>query len=101
MERHSPMPTTASLLDGLFQYSFVYTVNESKNEAQVTIYKYDIGFTTEEGFCNNPEEIAYDSTILPKGVTMKAKFTDNLLELEGWEWSDANYVFHSIVFHRK
>ena len=89
------------MLDGLFQYSFVYTVNESKNEAQVTIYKYDIGFTTEEGFCNNPEEIAYDSTILPKGVTMKAKFTDNLLELEGWEWSDANYVFHSIVFHRK
>ena len=89
------------MLDGLFHYSFAYTVNYSKNEAQVTIYKYDIGFTADEGFCNNPMALDFDPTILPKGVTMKAKFADNLLELEGWEWKDANFDSHPTVFHRQ
>ena len=89
------------LLDGLFQYSFAYTVSYSKNEAQVTIYKYDTGFFPDEGFCKHPMVIDFDPTVLPKGVTMKAKFTENLLELEGWEWSDADFVLHPIVFQRQ
>lgn len=89
------------LLDGQFQYSFAYTVSYSKNEAQVTIYEYGKGYTANEGFCNNPLIAEFDPTILPKGVTMKAKFADNLLELEGMEWSDANFAKHPIVFQRQ
>ena len=89
------------MLDGQHYYSFAYTVSYSKNDAQVTIYKYGNGFTADEGFCNNPMIADFDPTILPKGVTMKAKITDNLLELEGWEWGDANFGKHPIVFHRQ
>jgi hypothetical protein len=89
------------LLDGQFHYSFAYTVSYSKNEAQVTIYEYGKGYTADEGFSNNPMTADFNPTILPKGVTMKAKFADNLLELEGMEWSDANFAKHPIVFQRQ
>lgn len=90
------------LLDGLFQYSFAYTQSGSTNEAQVTIYKYDTGFTADEGFDSNPGFlIDYDPAILPKGVTMKAKLSGNQLELEGYTWKDANFSPHPLVFQRK
>ena len=90
------------MLDGLFQYSFAYTQSGSTNEAQVTIYKYDTGFTADEGFDSNPGPlIDYDPAILPKGVTMKAKLSGNQLELEGYTWRDANFSPHPIVFQRK
>lgn len=91
------------MLDGLFQYSFAYTQSGSTNEAQVTIYKYGSGFTTDEGFDSNPSPLVtdYDPTVLPKGVTMKAQITGNQLELEGYTWRDANFSPHPIVFQRK
>jgi hypothetical protein len=89
------------LLDCQFHYSFAYTVSYSKNEAQVTIYEYGKGYTADEGFSNNPMTADFNPTILPKGVTMKAKITDNLLELEGWDWGDANFGKHPVVFHRQ
>ena len=91
------------LLNGQFQYSFAYTQSGSTNEAQVTIYKYGSGFTADEGFDSNPSSglMDYDPTILPKGVTMKAKLSGNQLELEGYTWKDANFSPHPIVFQRK
>lgn len=90
------------MLDGQFLYSFAYTQSGSTNEAQVTTYKYDTGFTADEGFDSNPGPlIDYDPAILPKGVTMKAKLSGNQLELEGYTWRDANFSPHPIVFQRK
>jgi hypothetical protein len=91
------------LYNGHFNYSFAYTLSLSNNETQVTIYKYGSGFTTDEGFDSNPSPglMDYDPTVLPKGVTMKAKVTGNQLELEGYTWRDENFVSHPIVFQRK
>ena len=91
------------LLNGHFNYSSAYTLSHSNNETQVTVYKYDTGFTSNEGFDSNPSSglMDYDPTILPKGVTMKAKLSGNQLELEGYTWRDENFVSHPIVFQRK
>jgi hypothetical protein len=91
------------LYNGHFNYSFAYTLSLSNNETQVTVYKYDTGFTSDEGFDSNPSPglMDYDPTVLPKGVTMKAQITGNQLELEGYTWRDENFVSHPIVFQRK
>lgn len=97
-----PDQTGYLLLDGLFNYSFAYTVNYSGNEALLTIYKYDTNFTIDEGFSSGDlYALDYDPTILPKGMTMKAKLNGNQLELEGWEWMDANFKIHPITYKRQ
>lgn len=92
-----PMETVAStwvfrsdntgylLVDQRFSEPFVYTVDYQDSEAELTIYKYNTGFTVSDGFANDIVHTVFEPTILPQGKTMKATFKDNTLELEGWD----------------
>lgn len=72
------------LLNGQLNESFAYTVTYQGAEAELTIYKYNSGFTVEEGFAKNIADLTFDPTILPKGKTIKATLSGNTLEMEGW-----------------
>ena len=72
------------LLEGTYDVPFAYTVSYNGSDAEVTIYKYNTGFTFEEGFARNIADLSFDSTILPKGTTIKARLNGNSLELDGW-----------------
>lgn len=79
------------LLNGQFSEPFAYTVTYQGSNAELTIYKYNTGFTIDEGFGKSVVDLAFDPTIVPKGVTTKAVIHENILELEGW----------STTFHRE
>ena len=72
------------LLNGQLNESFAYTVTYQGSNAELTIYKYNTGFTVDEGFGKSIVDLAFDATIVPQGVTIKAKFNGNALEMEGW-----------------
>jgi hypothetical protein len=72
------------LLEGTYDVPFAYTVSYNGSDAEVTIYKYNTGFTLDEGFAHNLADLSFDPTILPKGATIKARLNCNSLELEGW-----------------
>lgn len=72
------------LLEGTYDVPFAYTVSYNGSDAEVTIYKYNTGFTLDEGFAHNLADLSFDPTILPKGATIKARLNGNSLELEGW-----------------
>ena len=73
------------LLNGQLNETFAYTVTYQDSNAELTIYKYNTGFTVDEGFGKSIADLAFDPTIIPQGVTIKAKFNGNTLEMEGWE----------------
>ena len=73
------------LLNGQFSEPFAYTVTYQGSNAELTIYKYNTGFTIDEGFGKSIVDIAFDPTIVPQGVTIKAKLNGNTLEMEGWD----------------
>lgn len=72
------------LLEGTYDVPFAYTVSYNGSDAEVTIYKYNTGFTLDEGFAHNLADLSFDPTILPKGATIKARLNGNSLELKGW-----------------
>lgn len=72
------------LLEGTYDVPFAYTVSYNGSDAEVTIYKYNTGFTLDEGFAHNLADLSFAPTILPKGATIKARLNGNSLELEGW-----------------
>lgn len=72
------------LLYGTYDVPFAYTVSYNGSDAEVTIYKYNTSFTFEDGFAKNLADLSFDSTILPKGTTIKARLNGNSLELDGW-----------------
>jgi len=72
------------LLNGQLNETFAYTVTYQGPTAELTIYKYNTGFTVDEGFGKSIVDLAFDPTIVPQGVTIKAKFNGNTLEMEGW-----------------
>lgn len=72
------------LLEGTYDVPFAYTVSYNGSDAEVTIYKYNTGFTLDEGFAHDLADLSFDPTILPKGATIKARLNGNSLELEGW-----------------
>lgn len=76
------------LLDQRFSEPFVYTIDYQGSEAELTIYKYNTGFAVSDGFANDTAHTVFDPTILPQGMTIKATFKNDTLELEGW---GANY----------
>jgi len=67
-----------------YDVPFAYTVSYKGDEAELTIYKYNSGFTVNEGFAKSITDLTFDPTILPKGETIKAKVSGNTLEMEGW-----------------
>ena len=74
------------LIDKLFSESFVYTVKGTGNEFQLTIYKYDTGFTADDGFWTEDDwSYTYVPSPTPKGRIMRAKIYQDgeRLELEG------------------
>ena len=73
------------LLNGQLSEPFAYTVTYQGSNAELTIYKYNTGFTIDEGFGKSIVDLAFDPTIVPQGVTIKAKINGNTLEMEGWE----------------
>ncbi|MBR0501032.1 MAG: hypothetical protein IJJ72_08570 [Bacteroidales bacterium] len=88
-----------------FSHSFVYTVDSnSGSELQLTIYKYDTGFTVDDGFWRNGDlTYSYDaSQSKPEGQAMRAKIYDDgdSLELEGWVDRAADMSRSPIVFRR-
>lgn len=70
------------LLNGVLNAPFAYTITYHGSEAELTIYEYNKGFMISEGFSKGGMD--FDPTILPQGVTIKAKINGNTLELEGW-----------------
>lgn len=72
------------LMNGQLSEPFAYTVTYQGSNAELTIYKYNTGFTIDEGFGKSIVDIAFDPTIVPQGVTIKAVIRENTLELEGW-----------------
>jgi len=72
------------LLNGQLNDPFAYTITYRGSEAELTIYKYNTGFTADEGFAKSITDLDFDSTILPQGKTIKAKIYGSTLELEGW-----------------
>lgn len=73
------------LLNGQFNEPFAYTVTYHGKEAELTIYKYNTGFMITDGFSKDSADLNFDPTILPQGVTIKAKLNGNTLDLEGWD----------------
>lgn len=63
---------------------FVYTVSYNGAQASVTIYKYNTGFTIDEGFANDLSNLSFNPDILPKGKVIKATVNGNSLTLDGW-----------------
>ena len=92
------------LMDRQFNRSFAYTVEKEKgDELQLTLYKYDCGFTVEDGFWKEGDwTYSYVSQPTPKGQVMKARIYDNQnsLELEGWTQQDARQNWTPISFKR-
>ena len=72
------------LLNGQLDEPFAYTVRYQGSTAELTIYKYNSGFVISEGFSKDSVDLNFDPTIMPQGVTIKAKFDGNILELAGW-----------------
>lgn len=72
------------LLNGQFDEPFAYTVTYPGSEEELTIYKYNTGFTVDDGFAKSVVDLDFDPTILPQGKTIKATLNGNTLELEGW-----------------
>ena len=63
---------------------FAYTVSYNGSQAEVTIYKYNTGFTIDEGFANDLSNLSYNPDILPKGKVIKATVNGNSLTMDGW-----------------
>jgi len=74
---------TGYLLSGGY-IPFAYTVSYNGAQAEVTIYKYNTGFTIDEGFANDLGDLTFIPTILPKGKVIKATVNDNSLTMDGW-----------------
>ena len=72
------------LLNGQFSEPFAYTVTYQGSNAELTIYKYNTGFTIDEGFGKSFVDLDFDPTIVPNGMTTKAVIRENTLEVEGW-----------------
>ena len=72
------------LIGEQYDESFAYTVSYHDSEADLTIYKYNTGFLLEDGFAKSIADMDFDPTILPKGKSVKARFNEDSLELEGW-----------------
>ena len=73
------------LLNGVLNAPFAYTVTYQGSSAELTTYEYNKGFMISEGFSKDGTGLTFDPTILPQGVTIKAKINGNTLELEGWD----------------
>ena len=96
---------TGYLLSGhQFTQSFAYTIDgKNGSEFQLTIYKYDTGFTIQDGFWKEDDwTYSYAPSPMPIGKPLKAKvYNDgNSLELEGWMNRAADYSTTPIVFQR-
>ena len=72
------------LLDGQLTETFAYTVTYDGANAELTIYKYNSGFTVDEGFGKSIVDLTFDPTIVPQGATTKAVVRENTLEIDGW-----------------
>ena len=73
------------LLNGVLNAPFAYTVTYQGSSAELTTYEYNIGFMISEGFSKDGTGLTFDPTLVPQGVTIKAKINGNTLELEGWD----------------
>ena len=73
------------LLNGVLNAPFAYTVTYQGSSAELTTYEYNKGFMISEGFSKDGTGLTFDPTIVPQGVTIKAKINGNTLELEGWD----------------
>jgi hypothetical protein len=96
---------TGYLLSGRrFCYSFAYTVDgQNGSDLQLTLYKYDTGFTIEDGFWKEGDwTYSYVPQPTPQGETMQAKIydDDNRLEIQGWTNMAADFSTTPIVFQR-
>ena len=96
---------TGYLLSGrLFCYSFAYTVDgQNGSDLQLTLYKYDAGFTIEDGFWKEGDlTYSYVPQPTPKGEKMQAKVydDDSCLEIQGWTNMAADFSTTPIVFQR-
>ena len=73
------------LLNGQYDVPFAYTVTYQGSQAELSIYKYNTGFTVDEGFAKSIADLTFDPTIVPQGETIKANIHGNTLEMEGWD----------------
>ena len=96
---------TGYLLSGRqFNQAFVYTAEGNDDALQLTIYKYDTGFTVDDGFWKEGDwTYSYVPQPTPKGQMVKARIYDNgnSLELEGWNNTGADLSRTPIVFQRQ
>ena len=96
---------TGYLLEGrLHSYSFVYTVQGEGDSLQLTVYKYDTGFYSDDGFWDQDDmSYTFVSEPVPAGKTLKAKIYDNgdSLELQGWNEFAADLTQTPVVFKRQ
>ena len=96
--------TGYQLLGRQFLQAFAYTVDgKNGSEYQLSIYKYDTGFTIQDGFWKEGDwTYSYAPSPVPSGEPLKAKvYNDgNSLELEGWMNTAADYNTSPIVFQR-
>lgn len=96
--------TGYQLQDQSFMQSFAYTVDSVQGEnLELTIYKYDTGFTIDDGFWTSGDfRYHFVSKPVPQGKGMKAKLYGggDKLEIEGWTVRAADYSVLPIVFRR-
>lgn len=95
--------TGYQLLGRQFFQSFAYTVEGRDDALQLTLYKYDTGFTIEDGFWRSGDwTYRYAPEPTPQGKTMKAKIygDGDRLELEGYVNLAADLSQTPIVFQR-
>ncbi|MBO4842715.1 MAG: hypothetical protein J5478_05015 [Bacteroidales bacterium] len=96
--------TGYELLGRKIYQSFAYTVEGNNDALQLTIYKYDTGFYTQDGFWKEGDwTYSYVPQPTPKGKVMKARIYDNgkSLELEGFNNTRADLSQTPIVFQRQ
>ncbi len=72
------------MLNGQHNESFAYTIDYNGTKAEVTIYKYNTGFTVEDGFAKSARDLTFDPTLVPTGKTISASIKGNTLYLEEW-----------------
>lgn len=95
--------TGYQLLGRQFVQSFAYTVEGNGDAPLLTLYKYDTGFMSEDGFCKEGDwTFSFVPQPTPQGKTMKAKIYDggNRLELEGYATHAADLSLIPTVFQR-
>lgn len=84
--------------------SFAYTVDgKAEGRSQLTLYKYDTGFTIDDGFWTAGDlSYSFSPQPVPQGKPMQVRIYDggNSLELEGWSTLSADLSSTPIVFHR-